>query len=60
METGLAVRVHVGAGGGGGTVMVVEHVLCPPGPVTVIVYSVVAVSETDLEPEDTGDTLPTL
>ncbi len=43
---------------GGATVTDAEHVVCPPGPETVSVYLVEAVSETDFEPP-LADTEPT-
>ncbi len=46
-------------GGGGVTFTVAEQVVWPPGPETVMVYSVEEVSDTDVEPESTGETLPT-
>jgi len=50
-EVGEAERVQVGATtGGGATVILVSHFDSPPGPLTVIVYSVVTVIETSLEP----------
>ena len=65
MDVGLAVSVQVGAVGVAVvTVTVTEH--CPvvlgenpPLSVTVPVYVVVVVGETDFEPETTGVTEPT-
>jgi 2-keto-3-deoxy-galactonokinase len=60
---GLAESVQVGAAGGGGvlvTVTVVEHVTEPPEPVAVPVYVVEVVGETEVLPEATGVTEPTL
>lgn len=57
IEVGLAESVQVG--GGGVTFTVAEQVVCPPEPETVMVYSVVLVSETCFVPASTGETLPT-
>lgn len=41
------------------TVTVVCNVVCPPGPLSVSVYVVVVVGETETDPPETGVTLPT-
>ena len=53
MDEGLAESEQVG-GGGGVTVMVVEQVTDPPGPVAVPVYVVLSTGETLVEPLVTG------
>ena len=55
---GEAVSVQVGCGGVA-IVTVVAQVVCPPGPETVIVYVVVFATDTDFEPDLTGETDPT-
>lgn len=62
-DDGDAESVHVGAGGGGGgveaTVIAVEQVVSPPGPLTVMVYVCPLVTETAVEPASTGPAAPT-
>lgn len=63
---GLAESVQIGAGGGGGggcgtvTVTVALHCTEPPEPMAVPVYVVVTGGITDVMPDATGVTTPTL
>ena len=59
-EIGAIESVQLGAAGGGGvTTTLVSQVVSPPGPLTVMVYVVLEVRFTLVEPDSTGETSPT-